>query len=134
MQEVAAFIDKLPVDDPSELRDHAQQVHVLLTQEFERLFKVKDISATVKVKGVALRIVGGSFLQDFLTSFKLLDHPTIMSMAKYLGDRMLELSGESLLDFVRILPSSGVLTYGDMFERASAEFRSITLQEFLGLQ
>ena len=56
MQEVAAFIDKLSVDDPSELRDHAQQVHVELTQESERLFKVKDISATVKGKGVALQI------------------------------------------------------------------------------
>ena len=134
MQAVAAFIDKLSVEDPSELRDHAQQVHANLTQESERLFKVKDISATVKIKGVALRIVGGSFLQDFLMSFNILDHSTIICMAKYLGDRMLELSGESLLDFVRILPSSGVLTYGDMFEKASAEFRSITLQEFLGLQ
>ena len=134
MQALAAFIDKLSVDDPSELKDHAQQVHANLTQESERLFKVKDISATVKIKGVALRIVGGSFLKDFLMSFNILDHSTIICMAKYLGDRMLELSGESLLDFVRILPSSGVLTYGDIFEKASAELRSITLQEFLGLQ
>ena len=134
MQALAAFIDKLSVDDPSELKDHAQQVHANLTQESERLFKVKDITATVKIKGVALRIVGGSFLQDFLMSFKILDHPTIICMAKYLGDRMLELSGESLLDFVRILPSSGVLTYGDIFEKASAELKNITLHDFLGLQ
>ena len=75
MQEVAAFIDKLPVDDPSELRDHAQQVHVELTQESERLFKVKDISATVKVKGVAPDLLVGPSSRIFSRLSKSLTTP-----------------------------------------------------------